>query len=186
MSFENVAEVAAKLVSGGYREDIHRNHSLISALSIGENLTTPELKVLNKPLIKRHAQKAEQMTKREEEQVSTRLAIKEVEDVAQDFSLGDIDFESEMKALTAFGSVTEDFSAVIKEPVAKDTTEDEISDVDTDYETEKHRYDPSEFTDYDDEDEFAESSENNENLSKQQSFDNDSYKNVQAKELNAF
>ncbi len=186
LSFENVAEVAAKLVSGGYREDIHRNHSLISALSIGENLTTPELKVLNKPLIKRHAQKAEQVTKREEEQVSTRLAIKEVEDVAQDFSLGDIDFESEMKALTAFDSVTEDFSAVTKEPVAKDTTEDEISDVDTDYETEKHRYDPSEFTDYDDEDEFAESSENNENLSKQQSFDNDSYKNVQAKELNAF
>lgn len=52
LSFTDVASVAASTAAIGYKEDITRNHSLLSAVAIGENLTLPAdkcLKVLNKP-----------------------------------------------------------------------------------------------------------------------------------------
>ena len=47
LSFENVAEVAANLVTGSYKSSTLHNHSLISSLAIGEDLKTREIKQLN-------------------------------------------------------------------------------------------------------------------------------------------
>lgn len=176
LSFENIAEVAARLVSGGYREDILRNHSLISALAVGENLSAPILKELNKPVIRRKKQE----TKQEVETEPLRLSIKEVEEVEQDFSFGDIDFESEMKALTAFDDTKSDFDTVVNEVSVESDENDEIA------ETEKPTFDLSKFEDCNDTDDFAETIENSEKLQKQQSSDDASYKNMKTRELNAF
>ena len=173
LSFENVAEVAANLVVNGYRENINQNHSLISALSIGENLTTPELKVLNKPKYSLVSSKKKEETVEE----PNRLVMEEVKDVAQEFSFENIDFEKEMQAITAFDNtvMSEDDNNTQDAITVKATVEDVV-----------RKYSPEDF-DYDEDlGDFAEDTVETEEKSKPQGKIPTSYKNVNSKEIHAF
>ena len=49
LSFENVSDVAAKLVISGHKEYANKNHSLIGSLAIGEDMKSSNIKILHKP-----------------------------------------------------------------------------------------------------------------------------------------
>lgn len=95
LSFENVAEVAAKLVTSGYKASTKHNHSLISSLAIGEDLKERKIKNINKPNVIFLSKMPEKQPVVKETRFFT------VENTMEDsFSLGDLD----LSVLTAFDS----------------------------------------------------------------------------------
>lgn len=91
LSFEDIASVAANLVTTSYKSSTEHNRSLIGSLSIGENMVTRECKVFNKPDVSIvSVQEAKQESKEPAFSIVYGESAKEV----TAFSLGDLDLSS--------------------------------------------------------------------------------------------
>lgn len=89
LSFENVAGVAADLVTRSHVSSINHNHSLLDSVAVGENLISKELKVLNTPKFKNITYNSE--TKKQQE---TPIFIRREQTTSSAINLDDFDLVS--------------------------------------------------------------------------------------------
>lgn len=105
LSFENVANVAANLVTSGYRENYKHNHSLIGSLSAGECLTSSQMKVFNSPK-SIHVESAIDSAGEVDKFIVS--FSKEESDVSESFSLDELNLDTIVLPVESFSEKKDD------------------------------------------------------------------------------
>lgn len=173
LAFENVSSVAASLVTSGYRESYKHNHSLISSLSVGENLKNPGIKTFNAPAALTVVERDTDFTA-PREIVSLLTEVKD--DVEETFSLDGINLEALTASLNAFDS-SEPQSSVSNSVETK-----KIASFEEDFDSDE--FIPSDAEQ--EEDDFAEEMSTADENSEQIGENTNSYNNLKGNKVDAF